>query len=138
MFKLYQYLWSEKRLRYAAKGQNPDAKLFLSRQGKPFSSNTIEKSFSDLRAVISEQQSDFVYSIHDLRSTYATYTLHQFWEEKGNLRTAASLLQELMGHNSFTSTFKYVEFIEANALLKEHAQDLSDLFQSLRVDDAKK
>lgn len=129
MFKLHQYLWSSRRQRYAAKGKNESGKLFISRQGMPFNSNTIEKSFSDIRSVLSKQYVDFNYAIHDLRSTYATYTLHRLWEEKGSLRAAASILQELMGHNSFTSTFKYVEFIEANALMLEHAKHMSDIFQ---------
>ena len=136
MFKLYQYLWSEKRQKYICKGKNTDGKLFISRQGKPFSANTIEKAFSDLRKIISKECRQFNYSIHDLRSTYATYTLQRLWKEKGNLRTAASLLQELMGHNSFASTFKYVEFIEANALMKEHAQDMLDMFQLVSENNA--
>ncbi|MCF6437695.1 site-specific integrase [Pseudoalteromonas sp. MMG022] len=138
MFKLYQYLWSPYRQKYAAKDKNDERKLFISRQGKPFNSNTIEKSFSDIRKVISGQYRDFNYAFHDLRSTYATYTLHKLWEEKGSLRAAASILQELMGHNSFTSTFKYVEFIESNALMLEHADHMSDIFQLFGGSDGEK
>ncbi len=138
MFKLYQYLWSPSRQKYTAKGKNDERKLFISRQGKPFNSNTIEKSFSDIRKVISGRYRDFNYAIHDLRSTYATYTLHKLWEEKGSLRAAASILQELMGHNSFTSTFKYVEFIESNALMLEHADHMSDIFQLFGGSDGEK
>ncbi|WP_337916494.1 site-specific integrase [Vibrio cholerae] len=129
MLKLHQYMWSSVRQRYVSKGKNNEGKLFISRQGTPFNANTIEKSFSDIRRVLSQRYMDFNYAIHDLRSTYATYTLHRLWEEKGSLRAAASILQELMGHNSFTSTFKYVEFIEANALMLDHAQHMSDVFQ---------
>ncbi len=131
MFKLHQYMWSSMRQRYASKDKNQTERLFISRQGKPFNANTIEKSFSDIRNEISTNCIDFKYAIHDLRSTYATYTLHRLWEEKGSLRTAASILQELMGHNSFASTFKYVEFIEANALMLEHAQDISEVFETV-------
>ncbi|MDW7551501.1 site-specific integrase [Pseudoalteromonas peptidolytica] len=138
MFKLYQYLWSPSRQKYTAKGKNDERKLFISRQGKPFNSNTIEKSFSDIRKVISGRYRDFNYAIHDLRSTYATYTLHKLWEEKGSLRAAASILQELMGHNSFTSTFKYVEFIESNSLMLEHADHMSDIFQLFGGSDGEK
>lgn len=132
MFKLHQYLWSSVRQKYALKGRNETVKLFISRQGKSFNANTIEKAFSDIRNEISKSCVDFKYAIHDLRSTYATFTLHKLWEEKGSLRTAASILQELMGHNSFASTFKYVEFIEANALMFEHARDISEVFQASR------
>lgn len=137
MFKLHQYLWSTTRQKYAAKGKNA-GKLFISRQGLPFNANTIEKSFSDIRSALSKRYTDFNYAIHDLRSTYATYTLHRLWEEKGSLRAAASILQELMGHNSFTSTFKYVEFIEANVLMMEHAKHMSDIFQLYGGFDGKK
>lgn len=130
MFKLHQYLWSPVRQKYALKGKNDTAKLFISRQGKAFNPNTIEKAFSDIRNEISKSCIEFKYAIHDLRSTYATFTLHKLWEEKGSLRTAASILQELMGHNNFASTFKYVEFIEANALMFEHARDVSEVFQA--------
>jgi len=138
MFKLHQYLWSSSRQKYAAKGKNEARKLFISRQGLPFNANTIEKSFSDIRSVLSKRYTDFKYAIHDLRSTYATYTLHRLWEEKGSLRAAASILQELMGHNSFTSTFKYVEFIEANALMLDHAKHMSDIFQLFGGSDGEK
>lgn len=138
MFKLHQYLWSSTRQKYAAKGKNETGKLFISRQGLPFNANTIEKSFSDIRSVLSTRYMDFNYAIHDLRSTYATYTLHRLWEEKGSLRAAASILQELMGHNSFTSTFKYVEFMEANALMLEHAKHMSDIFQLFGGSDGNK
>ena len=138
MFKLHQYLWSSTRQKYAAKGKNKIGKLFISRQGLPFNANTIEKSFSDIRNVLSKRYMDFNYAIHDLRSTYATYTLHRLWEEKGSLRSAASILQELMGHNSFSSTFKYVEFIEANALMLEHAKHMSDIFQLFGGSDGNK
>lgn len=138
MFKLHQYLWSSTRQKYAAKGKNEAGKLFISRQGMPFNANTIEKSFSDIRSELSKRYVDFNYAIHDLRSTYATYTLHRLWEEKGSLRAAASILQELMGHNSFTSTFKYVEFIEANALMLDHAKHMSDIFQLFGGSDGEK
>ena len=138
MFKLHQYLWSSSRQKYAATGKNEARKLFISRQGLPFNANTIEKSFSDIRSVLSKRYTDFKYAIHDLRSTYATYTLHRLWEEKGSLRAAASILQELMGHNSFTSTFKYVEFIEANALMLDHAKHMSDIFQLFGGSDGEK
>lgn len=129
MFKLYQYMWSSSRQKYTDKGKNQSGKLFISRQGIHFNSNTIEKSFSEIRKDLSKKFHNFNYAIHDLRSTYATYTLYRLWEEKGSLRTAASLLQELMGHNSFTSTFKYVEFIESNALALDHAKHMSDIFE---------
>jgi len=129
MIKLHEYLWSSARQKYAAKEKNKTDRLFISRQGTPFNANTIEKTFSDIRKTISEKYTDFNYAIHDLRSTYATYTLHRLWEEKGSLRVAASILQELMGHNSFTSTFKYVEFMEANVLMLKHAQQMSEIFE---------
>lgn len=138
MFNLHQYLWSSTRQKYVAKGKNSTGRLFISRQGKPFNANTIEKSFSEIRNILSKRYIDFNYAIHDLRSTYATYTLHRLWEEKGSLRAAASILQELMGHNSFTSTFKYVEFIEANVLILEHAKYMSDIFQLFGGDDGEK
>ncbi|WP_151828677.1 site-specific integrase, partial [Acinetobacter nosocomialis] len=59
MFKLYQYMWSSSRQKYTDKGKNQSGKLFISRQGIPFNSNTIEKSFSEIRNDLSKKFQNF-------------------------------------------------------------------------------
>jgi integrase len=52
--------------------------LFISNKGIPYSVNTLETHFSNLRKQIRKMNSSWYYRIHDLRSTFAT---HWLWLE---------------------------------------------------------
>ncbi|EJG2018281.1 tyrosine-type recombinase/integrase [Vibrio parahaemolyticus] len=87
--------------------------LFISNKGTPYSGNTLETHFSNLRKQIREVDSSWYYRIHDLRSTFAT---HWLWLESKNRAVDYDfLMDELathMGHVSTSTTEKYIKFMK--------------------------
>ncbi|KIF48783.1 integrase [Vibrio owensii 47666-1] len=86
--------------------------LFISNKGIPYSGNTLETHFSNLRKQIREVDSSWYYRIHDLRSTFAT---HWLWREAKNRAVGYDFLMdelaELMGHASTSTTEKYIKYM---------------------------
>ncbi|EPN9986600.1 tyrosine-type recombinase/integrase [Vibrio cholerae] len=86
--------------------------LFISNKGTPYSSNTLETHFSNLRKQIREVDSSWYYRIHDLRSTFAT---HWLWQESQKRAVGYDFLMDelakLMGHASTSTTEKYIKFM---------------------------
>ncbi|MGD8108894.1 tyrosine-type recombinase/integrase [Vibrio sp. TRT 17S01] len=86
--------------------------LFISNKGTPYSGNTLETHFSNLRKQIREVDSSWYYRIHDLRSTFAT---HWLWQESQKRAVGYDFLMdelaELMGHASTATTEKYIKFM---------------------------
>ncbi|ANQ17719.1 tyrosine-type recombinase/integrase [Vibrio natriegens] len=86
--------------------------LFISNKGTPYSGNTLETHFSNLRKQIREVDSSWYYRIHDLRSTFAT---HWLWQESKKRSVNYDFLMEelatLMGHTSTSTTEKYIKFM---------------------------
>jgi integrase len=86
--------------------------LFISNKGTPYSSNTLETHFSNLRKQIREVDSSWYYRIHDLRSTFAT---HWLWKESKERDVGYDYLMDelalLMGHASTSTTEKYIKFM---------------------------
>ncbi|EKK9988025.1 TPA: tyrosine-type recombinase/integrase [Vibrio cholerae] len=86
--------------------------LFISNKGTPYSGNTLETHFSNLRKQIREVDSSWYYRIHDLRSTFAT---HWLWQESQKRAVGYDFLMdelaELMGHESTSTTEKYIKFM---------------------------
>ncbi|MBD1575904.1 phage integrase family protein [Vibrio sp. S11_S32] len=86
--------------------------LFLSNKGVPYSANTLETHFSNLRKQIREVDSSWYYRIHDLRSTFAT---HWLWRESKERDVDYDYLMDelaqLMGHASTSTTEKYIKYM---------------------------
>ena len=86
--------------------------LFISNKGIPYSVNTLETHFSNLRKQIRKMNSSWYYRIHDLRSTFAT---HWLWLESQKRAVGYDFLMdelaELMGHASTSTTEKYIKFM---------------------------
>ncbi|HDY7722263.1 TPA: tyrosine-type recombinase/integrase [Vibrio vulnificus] len=87
--------------------------LFISNKGFPYSGNTLETHFSNLRKQIREIDSTWYYRIHDLRSTFAT---HWLWLKSKNRAVDYDFLMDeladLMGHASTSTTEKYIKFMK--------------------------
>ncbi|MEZ8270100.1 tyrosine-type recombinase/integrase [Vibrio splendidus] len=86
--------------------------LFLSNKGTPYSVNTLETHFSNLRKQIREVNSSWYYRIHDFRSTFAT---HWLWKESKERDVGYDYLMgelaQLMGHASTSTTEKYIKYM---------------------------
>ncbi len=86
--------------------------LFLSNKGIPYSGNTLETHFSNLRKQILEVEHSWYYRIHDLRSTFAT---HWLWKESKERDVGYDYLMDelaqLMGHARTSTTEKYIKYM---------------------------
>ncbi|EGR4164215.1 site-specific integrase [Vibrio cholerae] len=86
--------------------------LFTSNKGTPYSVNTLETHFSNLRKQIREVDSSWYYRIHDLRSTFAT---HWLWKESKERDVGYDYLMDelalLMGHENTSTTEKYIKYM---------------------------
>ena len=86
--------------------------LFFSNKGTPYSVNTLETHFSNLRKQVHKVDSSWYYRIHDLRSTYAT---HWLWNESKERDAGYDYLMDelaqLMGHASTSTTEKYIKYM---------------------------
>lgn len=86
--------------------------LFTSNKGTPYSVNTLETHFSNLRKQIREVDSSWYYRIHDLRSTFATHWLWKGSKERDvGYDYLMDELAQLMGHASTSTTEKYIKYM---------------------------
>ncbi|WP_412514007.1 tyrosine-type recombinase/integrase [Shewanella indica] len=92
--------------------------LFISQQGNPVSSGTIEARWTELRAKIKEIDSSFEHRFHDLRATYGTYRLYDLLEAKIPAGDCMELLMGWMGHNSENVTWKYLRYLKRKDAFK--------------------
>ena len=122
MGDLYAYKVSEQRAEYAARDPRPhDAekppsaarRLFLSNRGSAYSISSIESDFATVRTKIRKTGLDFQHKNHDLRRTFATNFLYEESVRcRRSFRYVAMRLMELLGHESWSSTEKYIAYLE--------------------------
>jgi len=104
------------------------ARLFISNRGMPYSVKTIEDAFSKIRKKIQLYCPEFNYRLHDLRATYATNFLAERSKTSGlPYSYIAHELQARMGHEDFSTTEKYVKYLEINRAQENHAEALNNL-----------
>ncbi|HIF9346998.1 TPA: tyrosine-type recombinase/integrase [Photobacterium damselae] len=97
--------------------------LFVNpRGGYPFSTNTIKTYFSKIRKEIRNSHSDWYFTVHDLRSTFATHWLYKRHEETGQIfDVLLDDLKDLMGHDSTETTKKYIRYMDSKKYWLEFA-----------------
>jgi integrase len=89
-------------------------RLFVNEDGQPYSKNTIQSFFNEARTKIREAHPYWYYRAHDLRATFATDWLYEEASQRSVFYDF--LIQELsviMGHESTSTTQKYIEFMNA-------------------------
>jgi len=105
-------LIKRKKIIESAKDLDSTDYLFVSNKGKPYTENTLEKHFSTLRSLIQEVDASWYYRVHDARSTFASHWLWKEHQSRGvDYNFLMDELAELMGHNSTSTTQKYVTFM---------------------------
>ncbi|MEM5553092.1 site-specific integrase [Pseudoalteromonas neustonica] len=114
MDKLFQYLTSNARsnaIKGAAFRHNV---LFVKpSDGMPYATNTIQKHFEKLRGHIRIKNSDWYFTVHDMRATFATDWLYeQHTKRKVLFEILLDELKEIMGHEDTSSTEKYIKYME--------------------------
>jgi integrase len=113
--ELLEYKHSEQRLKVKAKNAQrfSHEPLFLNQQGTILSTKTLQKLWSNFRAKIVEESPEWRYRFHDCRSTYATnYLISESSTRQLPYEFLITELAELMGHQSTTTTEKYIKFLD--------------------------
>ncbi len=92
--------------------------LFVSEQGNPVTGKSIEARWVELRTLIKKTSPSFTHRFHDLRSTYGTYRLNDLLEAGLSSMECMELLMDWMGHNSESTTWKYLRFLKHKEIFK--------------------
>lgn len=92
--------------------------IFVSEQGNPVSPKSVEARWSELRAKIKRAHPSFSHRFHDFRSTYGTYRLSDLLEAGLPVVESMELLMGWMGHNSESTTWKYLRFLKRKEAFK--------------------
>jgi len=68
---------------------------------------------------------------HDLRRTYATWTLLAREKELGSMSKAADYVKNRLGHSSIKTTWKYVDFLESieNHSMLQYQAELTEMIR---------
>ncbi|GLS89077.1 hypothetical protein GCM10007916_01440 [Psychromonas marina] len=97
--------------------------LFLSNKGIPYSDNTLEKYFNELRQHLKSIEPTWYYRPHDLRSTFATNWLRTVAAEREvGYDFLMGELATLMGHSNTSITEKYVKLMNEKASQRSAAK----------------
>lgn len=105
----------------------PHGRLFVSSKGKPYSINTLQTFFSEVRKNINKEHPNWYYFLHCTRATFATE-----WLKKENLKRNVSyefLINELslmMGHSSTRTTQKYIDYMNNIEIWINHSGRKND------------
>ena len=106
----------------AETSSKPHGRLFVSESGLPYAKNTIQSFIAKARTKIRENHPNWYYRPHDLRATFATDWLRA---EVNKRRVVFDfLIQELavlLGHESTSTTQKYIDFMNSNEAKLEHS-----------------
>lgn len=92
--------------------------LFISQQGNPVRPEVLNARWVAFRNTLRQKDPGFRYRFHDLRSTYATYRLHNLLESGLPEGEALDCLMGWMGHKHENTTFKYIRFLNMNETIK--------------------
>lgn len=90
--------------------------LFLTQTGNAFSTNTLRTLWCEFRARLSQIiQHPFTYKFHDLRATYASYTLMRLRSIfQGHDHKAIEVLKSWMGHENDKTLWVYITLLDAD------------------------
>ncbi len=131
---LYEYKLSKARKKAIEKGLLRHNHLFVKSNGNIYAPNTIQKYVETIRNDLTHCGLDIYFAPHDLRATFATDWLYSKHMETD--KPFEALLQELadlMGHESTSTTQKYVNYMNDNKTWLEFAQRKNQFAQqSLR------
>lgn len=93
--------------------------LFISQRGNPVRPEALNARWVAFRNMLRQMDPGFRYRFHDLRSTYATYRLHNLLESGLSEGEALDCLMGWMGHKNERTTFKYIRFLKMNETLTQ-------------------
>jgi integrase len=131
---LYEYKLSKARKKAIQNGLLRHNHLFVKSNGNIYAPNTIQKYVETIRNDLAHCGLDIYFFSHDLRATFATDWL--YGKHMETAKPFEALLQELadlMGHESTSTTQKYVNYMNDNKTWLEFSQRKNEFAQqSLR------
>ncbi|MBR8093135.1 tyrosine-type recombinase/integrase [Burkholderia cenocepacia] len=136
MAALWQYRNSTERLRRAAKwdlvhGADSGRPLFLNRSGKAINSASLTNITSFVARESARRGTQFTRSFHDLRATFATSLARFMLEQQLPLGFIQYKLMSLMGHASFATTQKYLNFARSVTFESQMQDWVTQIFADL-------
>ena len=105
--------------------------LFVSSHGYPATSKVIESRWIELKKQIKKEHPKFDHRFHDLRSTYATYRLHDLLENNLPQSHTLNLLMMWMGHRNERTTWKYLNYLNQKETFKTKLGLLSQIMHDV-------
>ncbi|WP_234262332.1 site-specific integrase [Klebsiella aerogenes] len=101
--------------------------LFISQQGNCIQPSVLNARWVAFRNEIARTMPGFCYRFHDLRSTYATYRLHDLLNGGLSEGDALDCLMGWMGHKDEKTTLKYIRYLRTQEILKTTLSSLDSL-----------
>jgi integrase len=132
--ELKEYAYSTRRLKREAKSKKEDrGALFLTKQGRPYSPNSISRLMTDLRRKGSQANLKFMakFKFHQTRATYGTW-LMKLALSVTNTSAAIAFVKNAMFHKNESTTFGYIKFIEQSKGKEEAATEFNRAFTGLK------
>lgn len=103
---------------------DPSALLFMTSKGERIRHGMLQSKFAKMRSLAGIERNDsnrFHPRIHDLRHTFATHRLEQWYKEGADVSAMLPVLSVYLGHTSIEHTAVYLSI---TAELLRHASDL--------------
>ncbi|MCJ0813949.1 site-specific integrase [Vibrio vulnificus] len=120
---LYEYKLSKERKLSINSGLLRHGRLFVKSNGYIYAPNTIQKFVEKVRNDLILNGHDIYFSSHDLRATFATDWLYNKYIETGKpFEALMSELADIMGHDSTSTTQKYINYMKDEKTWTEFAQ----------------
>ncbi|ORT51722.1 integrase [Vibrio sp. qd031] len=103
--------------------------LLVTKNGTPFNTNNVQQSFRRLKKSIEVNHSvQFKHRTHDLRATYCTYRLSSLLEY-GLQKNAVMQMMAWMGHNSESTIWRYVDYLEREKSVQNATSFLDQILE---------
>lgn len=129
------YRYSERRLNRMLKTEwvhktSDKEPLFITQRHNAYDRDTLETLWSEFQKKIRILHPQFRHRHHNLRSTYGTYRLDSLLNAGLDAADAMSLVMKWMGHANEATTWKYLQFLNKQTVLREKISMLDALMHA--------
>lgn len=132
---LVGYAFSTRRLKREAKARSDDKnRLFLTRNGRPYSVGTLNRLVWEMRMKAVSDGLKFLrhFKFHQSRATFGTWLTKLLLENKVPVTTAISFVKECMFHLDERTTMGYITFQENTEAKQQAAAAFNMAFTGLQ------
>jgi integrase len=138
---LEHYRYSERRAKRIIKTswvneQSDKEPLFITQRGNEYTVDSMETLWSEFKKRIRQRHSAFKHRHHNLRSTYGTYRLDSLLKAGLDAGDAMAMIMSWMGHENEATTWKYLQYLNKQTMLREKMSMLDTLMHECLGEDA--